>query len=288
MSKLHLSMFLGEERCALPVKHVKEVILEGVTEPVSGVPDYLAGVTEYQGESLPVVDFSIFHGKPPCVSSRGTRIVVVETGTLIGLVGILAEQVTDTCIPEPGDGVRQLTLSEIIPKDIEGILKACQEHEWKDAPSSKEEASTNEECFPQLVFRLGNCWFAMPVQVMSQVGEEQEVQQVPHRSGVGFKGIVNVSGELVLCTSLQDLLQRSIPIEKKEGVGNRRILVIEQKNRRVGFHVDEVRGVFKLPRCPSFEGLVSPSFEWEGSQIHYLQEERVFTALTRSAGHGNG
>ncbi|MFT4554303.1 MAG: chemotaxis signal transduction protein [Chlamydiales bacterium] len=288
MSNLHLSMYLGKEKCSLPVIYVREVILEIIPEPVSGMPDYLSGVTRYQGELLPVLDFSVFNGKLPCVSQAGTRIVVVETGSPYGLLGVLAEKVTDTCRPKSGDGVRQLSLEDLIPEDMEGIMKACQMHEWKEVISLKEELVKKEEVLSQILFRLGNCWFAIPVHVISQVGIEQNVHRVPHRSGEGFRGIANVSGDLVLCASLQEILQRFIPIEKEEATGNRRMLVIEQKNKRVGFHVDEVKGVFKMPKNKPFEGLLSASLEWEGRKVHYLQEERVFTALTRSASHGDG
>ena len=290
MSNLHLSMFLGRECCALPVTHVKEVIQGVIPESIAGMPVYFCGVANYRGEKLPVIDLGAFYGKSPCVSCSEARIVVVDTGGLYGLFGILAERIRDTCRPETGDGMRQLTLSEIIPEDMEAIVKTCQMYEWKELLSTKEESPKKEELLSKLVFRLGNCWFALPVQVISQVGHEQKVHQVPHRSGPGFRGIANVSGDLVLCASLQELLQENIPIEKDEDVGNRRILVIEQKNKSVAFHADEVQGVYKLPWQKKIEGLglLSASVQWEGKQVYYLQEDSVFTALTRSASHGDG
>lgn len=57
-----------------------------------------------------------------------------------------------------------------------------------------------------LVFRIGREWLALPTQVFDSVAPQAKAHVLPHRSGRGLLGIVNISGKLYPCMSLASLL----------------------------------------------------------------------------------
>ena len=57
-----------------------------------------------------------------------------------------------------------------------------------------------------LVFRIGREWLALPTQVFDSVAPQARAHVLPHRSGRGLLGIVNISGKLYPCMSLASLL----------------------------------------------------------------------------------
>jgi chemotaxis-related protein WspD len=57
-----------------------------------------------------------------------------------------------------------------------------------------------------LVFRIGREWLALPTQVFDAVAPQARTHVLPHRSGGGLSGIVNIGGKLYPCMSLATLL----------------------------------------------------------------------------------
>ena len=57
-----------------------------------------------------------------------------------------------------------------------------------------------------LVFRIGREWLALPTQVFDSVAPQAKAHVLPHRSGRGLLGIVNIGGKLYPCMSLASLL----------------------------------------------------------------------------------
>ena len=57
-----------------------------------------------------------------------------------------------------------------------------------------------------LVFRIGREWLALPTRVFDCVAPQAKPHVLPHRSGRGLLGIVNIGGQLYPCISLASLL----------------------------------------------------------------------------------
>jgi chemotaxis-related protein WspD len=57
-----------------------------------------------------------------------------------------------------------------------------------------------------LVFRIGREWLALPTRVFDSVAPQAAPHALPHRSGRGLAGIVNIGGKLYPCMSLAQLL----------------------------------------------------------------------------------
>jgi len=69
---LALTFQIGDERLALDVRHIREVVPRVQLRRVSGSPDWLAGVFVYRGDVVPVIDLHRLAGAecPPHLSSR--------------------------------------------------------------------------------------------------------------------------------------------------------------------------------------------------------------------------
>ncbi len=109
-----LLLRLGEDRFALPVGVVREVI---DTPPITRVPlapEAVAGVAAVRGEIVPVVDLGMRLRKRPTMAAP--RLVTVEGGGIEGRVGLLADDVigitqvaSDEAIePLPPDAVQDI------------------------------------------------------------------------------------------------------------------------------------------------------------------------------------
>jgi chemotaxis-related protein WspB len=99
---LYLLFRLGNERYALPATMVAEIIPLIAITPLPGTPAGVAGIINYHGGSVPVIDLTTLAFDRPAVSRISTRIVIVHYAAGRHRLGLVAEHVTDTlnCVPE--------------------------------------------------------------------------------------------------------------------------------------------------------------------------------------------
>jgi chemotaxis-related protein WspD len=162
--------------------------------------------------------------------------------------------------------------------------------EWtKRLAAPIETASCDQEGV--LIFRLGEEWLALSVQVLVEVTTPRPVHRVPHRGGV-LAGLVNIRGELHLCGRLDLVLGvencDSVAVSRS-GRSLGRLLVVERAGERWAFAVDEVDQVQRFePRelvgVPATVGRAAARlsrgvFHWQGRAIGLLDEERLFQTL---------
>ncbi len=99
---LLLLFYLGEERYVLDSARLVEIIPQVNLRPVYQVPQYVAGVLNYRGKVVPVVDLGLLIQGNPCCRCLSTRIIIVNYPLANGkthYLGLLAERVTDTLNP---------------------------------------------------------------------------------------------------------------------------------------------------------------------------------------------
>lgn len=164
-----------------------------------------------------------------------------------------------------------------------------------EEPAATIEAGTTSV----LVFRLEKEWFALPAQVLVEVTTVRPLHSIPHRTGGGLAGIVNIRGQLQLCVSLHALLGLGgAPGAAATGAAatdatTARMLVVERIGdggaERWVLGVDEVAGVHRLPRTavrpvPSTvthaQARCSTAlFDWQERTIGLLDEARLFDGL---------
>jgi chemotaxis-related protein WspB len=95
---------LGDSRYALPVTDVIEVTPRVELESIAHTPDYVAGLFNYRGQHVPVIDLCCALHHQPCPDSFTSRIILVEfplQGGETRILGLLAARVTETLDIDP-------------------------------------------------------------------------------------------------------------------------------------------------------------------------------------------
>ena len=125
-----------------------------------------------------------------------------------------------------------------------------------------------------LIFRLGEQWLMLPLDVLAEVHERVPVRSVPGRTTDVFRGMVNLRGELDLCADMHALLG----IDRVEAgpESARRLLVLDRDGVRWTFEADEVRGVDAYAR----DDLLEPQVTVSRALVHYTDGLLVSDAMT--------
>ena len=94
---LVLTFQVGKEAFALDIRRVREVVPRVRLRPVSGAPEWLAGLFVYRGQAVPVLDLHRLAGAGECPPHLSSRIVLlpVPGADPDALVGLLATQVAN-------------------------------------------------------------------------------------------------------------------------------------------------------------------------------------------------
>ncbi len=144
---LALLFQVGNERLALDVRRIKEVVPRVALQTLTCCPSWLAGAFVYRGQVVPVIDLHALVGLGTCPPLLSSRIILVpQPGSEDGrLLGLLAAQVADlqelqpdgqptTYLHESGladlgdviadrDGIlRLLDLDRLLPESVRGQL----------------------------------------------------------------------------------------------------------------------------------------------------------------------
>jgi len=96
----------------------------------------------------------------------------------------------------------------------------------------------------QLVgFRLGKEEFAVDILNVNEILKMMEVTEIPNSNDC-IEGIVNIRGRIIPILDTREILN----LPKKENNDDTRIMVVELKEKTVGFIVDEVTEVLRIPK----------------------------------------
>jgi chemotaxis-related protein WspB len=103
---LFLLMQLDGNRYALDIREIVEVLPLVDCRPVPGAPAGVAGIIDYGGMPVPIIDLSQLLAGRPAHRRLSTRIVLIRWGRASGrqeLLGLIAERATDTVRRDPAD-----------------------------------------------------------------------------------------------------------------------------------------------------------------------------------------
>ncbi len=114
---------IGNERFALDVRRIREVVPHVPLQALSGVPPIFAGAFVYRGQVVPVLDLHRLAGAGECPPHLSSRIILVPQPSPDGgrLLGLLASQVADLQEIQP-DGQALTRLQENGRPDLGPIL----------------------------------------------------------------------------------------------------------------------------------------------------------------------
>jgi chemotaxis-related protein WspD len=145
------------------------------------------------------------------------------------------------------------------------------------------------ETLSVVIFRVDAEWLALPSAIFKEIAGDRLIHSLPHRRNGALLGMVNIRGELLVCTSLQYILG----VDAVTAAGNvRRMLVIQQNNDRTVCPVDEVHGIERfqlqdLKQVPATLAAASVTYtkgvlSWRRRSVGLLDADLLFHALNRS------
>jgi chemotaxis-related protein WspB len=96
---LHLTFWIGSTRFAIDARRVSQVVARVPLRALPKSEPYVAGLLDFRGTVLAVVDLATLLFGTACASSLSTRIVIVRIKHADREVplGLVAEQVTELC-----------------------------------------------------------------------------------------------------------------------------------------------------------------------------------------------
>lgn len=190
-------------------------------------------------------------------------------------------------------------------------------HEWTQllAESQTEKnpqmptyAVATTETLTVVIFRLQREWLALPAQVFKETTAPSVIHTLPHRNNQVLQGIINIRGELLLCVSLNHLLNiesSNTPLPVLSLMVHSRMVVIEKAGNAWVFPVDELYGLHRFHRqelrdaaknmTQATQTYTKGLFSWQVAnfqtlqqEVHlqtvsYLDDELLFTTLARKA-----
>ena len=153
---LFLLFKAGQERYAIPARRVHEVVPLVLLRFCPGAPGYVAGLLNYRGSAVPVVDLSRLLAQKPSAPRLSTRIILADYASRGAgknrLIGLMAEEVTQTVekdeseFAQPGvaaegapflgalccegpDMIQLVRIEDLLPEETETLLFAESEKE---------------------------------------------------------------------------------------------------------------------------------------------------------------
>ncbi|MEO6351969.1 MAG: chemotaxis protein CheW [Oxalobacteraceae bacterium] len=109
------------------------------------------------------------------------------------------------------------------------------------------QSDANKNDTSALVFRIGREWLALQTNLFIAVAPQATPHVIPHRSGSGLIGIVNLSGKLYPCISLADLLgidERDSPPAKGRHTFAR-LLLLQWEEQAFALPVADLHGIVR-------------------------------------------
>lgn len=130
---LALRFHVGDDVIELPAREVIEVLPVVDLQRVPHAPDYVAGLLNYRGRPVPVIDLCWVAMQRAAQPLLSTRIILVRHEAAMSsdkLLGLLAERVTETTDGRgadrvdagDGDGTRHLTVKQLLPMSVREVL----------------------------------------------------------------------------------------------------------------------------------------------------------------------
>jgi|688.fasta_scaffold27212_5 chemotaxis-related protein WspB len=102
---LMLLFQIGSDHYAIDANHIIEIFPKIKLKKIPLAQDYIAGLVNYGGKTVPVIDLSQLVIKRPSDAALSTRIILVRHPTIVSenhLLGLIAEKVTGTKELEQG------------------------------------------------------------------------------------------------------------------------------------------------------------------------------------------
>ncbi len=110
---------------------------------------------------------------------------------------------------------------------------------------ANEETLKNEhdEILQLVSFKIGSEEFGVDILTVQEINRMLQITTVPNTNSF-IEGVINLRGKVIPVVDLRS----KFGVSKKEHDKNTRIVVVELSNKTVGFIVDEVSEVLRIPK----------------------------------------
>lgn len=139
--------------------------------------------------------------------------------------------------------------------------------QWADHFRQRRDTRARDDS-AALVFRIGREWLALPAAMVDSVAPQAAPHRLPHRSGGGLQGIVNVGGKLLPAVSLASLLG----IDESEGAAASgrhtfaRLVVLAWEGQSFALPVADLHGILRYPAS----SMAAPAATINKGLVRYL------------------
>ena len=107
---LYLKFFIGDERYVIAINQITAITPYVYLNSIPLMPDYVAGLLNYQDRTIPVIDLCQLLISRSCVRMLSTRIIVTTINSSKGnsdiAIGFLVENATETFSVDEGEFVQ--------------------------------------------------------------------------------------------------------------------------------------------------------------------------------------
>lgn len=113
----------------------------------------------------------------------------------------------------------------------------------KSDESTDHAVAIGEDLLQLVTFGVGDEEFAVPILSVQEINRMMEITRVP-QSPPFVEGVINLRGKIIPVVDLRE----KFGMEKTEQTKDHRIIVVEVRNRVIGFTVDRVSEVLRISR----------------------------------------
>lgn len=266
---------MGEERFALRLDDVLEILDLPLSEAVAGAPEEIEGVQIIRGEVLVVLALKTILGLEIAAIHQSPVIVIEFSGRSYGLrvdevIGLHSYGTEDAKVVQDENGdiaevvvdgddvIALLTPSRLISHDRRARL----------APfvpaTTQSKAEKEEDKKSVLITMLGNQWIGIPVNLIEAISEICPYESIKTRTNPMVKGALSLKGQILPVLDSEALLGQADDNAWAEyGDGNKGAwIVIGRREKAWALEVSEAQEIIDIP-----ESLIKPV---EASQARFI------------------
>ena len=265
-----VSFTVSDEEYAIPIENIQEIVQ--IPEHITKVPNSeqsILGIMNLRDKILPLASLRRLFGFPEEQLTEQSRIVVLSMENLS--VGIVVDSVKEVLrvpesVIEPVPSIilkdeKDFEITEICRlnegKRLVSIISASNLFKHKDikealssleTEQSIEEKKENEETLEEeeqfVVFKLDEQEYAVPIETVQEIVRIPEgLTHVPKTPDF-VEGVINLRGNVLPVIDLR----KRFDLQEKQRDEHQRIMVFVIDNISVGFIVDSVNEVLKIPK----------------------------------------
>jgi len=282
----HLVIEIGLETYGLSINALRDVLKGSVLEPLSGGPDYLAGIVRTPEGIVPVIDMQKKYRMAAVPYTGLCRIVVVESGRnrfgvlanrASEMVGILPDEIKAPPAAVTGDRASHIKNVAILGQGKRLIIllekaNLLTEKEFQDLSMvegmeksqgrTQEKTTRGESVKSFLIFQVADHEFAFDMGCLVEVIPYKRPSRVS-KAPSHIRGLITVKGELVPVTDLR----LHLDIESEDAAVEKHIIILRESKRIHGIIVDRVTEILQVPE----QSLVAPGDFLKGISLDAIE-----------------